>query len=114
MRRRKRVANIEKAADEVIVKKEKLQNGASKEIVMLDDDQPVFPEIVLKDGKIQVAESVIQAVEKVPQRLQIVQVTKKKITTSISFKQANHTEKWTELENEKFYRVKKVFDIVIN
>ncbi len=91
--------------EEVIMKKEKLSNGGIKEVIVQAPEQNM---LVIKDGKVQLAAVNDNAIMK-KKDLEIVQQTKKKVTTSTSFKQVNHTEKWTEKETEKFYRVTKFF-----
>lgn len=91
---------------ETISKKEKLNNGADKRNIISGEEISGVPELVIKDGKVQMVMPNMTSVGGIVNReLEIVQPSKKKVTTSTSFKQINHTEKWTEKETQKFYRV---------
>ena len=96
---------MEKELGEIIVKKEKLESG---ENVKVKEESLMVPEIVFIDGKIQVVKpDLSRNDEKIHTELEIVNSSKAKMTTSTSFKPVNHTEKWTEQETNKFYRVTK-------
>jgi hypothetical protein len=95
---------------EVIVKKEKHDDGGYMKVLVSSDERPRVPEIVLKDGRVQIALPCSEDNERENRReLEIVKPEKKKVTTSTSFKKINHTEKWTEKETEKFYRALELF-----
>jgi len=105
-KRRRRKANAAEDIEETITKKEKLENGMDKRIAVSMEDVSPVPAIVIKDGKVQM---VMPAGESINKQLEIVQPSKKKVTTSTSFKQINHTEKWSEKETQKFYRALELF-----
>jgi hypothetical protein len=94
--------------EEKIVKKEKLNNSEPLKIDQFLEDKILAPKIIIKDGKVQIDNSSILNQEIEPPRLEIV-LEKKKITTSNSFKNINHSEKWTEEETKKFYRAIELF-----
>ena len=101
-KRRRKQINTKKDPEETIMKKEKLNDQNYKEIVVKHEKSHV-PEVIFKDGRVQVLGPIVEG--SVKEELEIVQPKKKKITTSTSFKQMTHTEKWTEKETNKFYRV---------
>jgi len=108
--KRRRKNKDDNDSEEVITKKEKLSNGKYKEVIVPTEQKPAVPELIIKDGKVQVANvNDINGGRLVKKELEIVQLTKKKVTTSTSFKNVNHTEKWTEKETEKFYRALQLF-----
>jgi len=72
------------------------------------EDKILAPKIIIKDGKVQIDNSHIQNQDIEKPCLEIV-LEKKKITTSNSFKNINHSEKWTEEETKKFYRAIELF-----
>lgn len=63
------------------------------------------PQLIMKDGKVQL--SMPQLVQERSQQipLEVVKFNRKKVTTSSSFRNTIHTEKWTPKETKKFYRV---------
>lgn len=95
-------------SEEVIAKKEKLNNDNSLTIPQLTEEKILAPKIIFKDGKAQLDNSYLSKSEPQKPLIEVV-VDKKKITTSNSFKNINHSEKWTEEETRKFYRALEIF-----
>jgi hypothetical protein len=110
IKKKKRAGCLEKDMEEVIMKKEKHNDGGCRGLLVPMDERPMVPELVLKDGKVQLSmPSAISEEREIRKELEIVKPGKKKVTTSTSFKKVNHTEKWTEKETEKFYRALELF-----
>jgi len=105
---KRKLDRSELPTEEMLVKKEKLNNEESFKIEQAVEDKILTPKIILKDGKVQIDNSPIFNQEIVKPLLQVV-LEKKKITTSNSFKNINHSEKWTEVETKKFYRAIELF-----
>jgi len=95
-------------SEEVISKKEKLNNETSLSIPQLTEEKILAPKLIIKDGKVQLDNSYLSHTEPQKPLVEVV-MDKKKITTSNSFKNINHSEKWTEEETRKFYRALEIF-----
>jgi len=94
--------------EEKITKKEILNNNKIIDIPQLMEESFPVPKIVFKDGKAQLDDSFLSRPEQEIPSLEVV-VDKKRLTTSNSFKNINHSEKWTEEETRKFYRALELF-----
>jgi len=94
--------------EEKINKKEKLNSTDSLLLPKIVEENFLVPKIVFKDGKAQLDDSHLSIPELEKQLVEVV-VDKKKLTTSNSFKNINHSEKWTEEETKKFYRALELF-----
>jgi len=106
-KKRRKQGNAEEDLGEKTIKKEKLENQVSNKVIVPGKELPTVPELVFVNGKVQVAVNNSQQIEHgETKKLEIVNPGKKKVTTSNSFKKSVHTEKWTEKETIKFYRVK--------
>jgi len=89
-----------------------LNNETSLSIPQLTEEKILAPKLIIKDGKVQLDNSYLSHTEPQKPLVEVV-MDKKKITTSNSFKNINHSEKWTEEETRKFYRVRMVFEKLI-
>jgi len=74
-----------------------------------EETKPVnlMPKIILVDGKPVLDNSAMEKHQKM--KKEEVVIAKAKLTTSNSFKNYNHTDKWTEQETRKFYRALEIF-----
>jgi len=74
-----------------------------------EETKPVnlMPKIILVDGKPILDNSAMEKHQKM--KKEEVVIAKAKLTTSNSFKNYNHTDKWTEQETRKFYRALEIF-----
>jgi hypothetical protein len=111
-KRRRKLEHFEDSTEEVLNKKEKLENNKVNKVAVspIEGSMVQVPEIVFKDGKAQVMLPEVSLTDaKGNNKLEVVQNKKKKVTTSSSFKQSSHTEKWTEKETRKFYRALELF-----
>jgi len=67
--------------------------------------KPFVPQVVFKDGRVQLDLSPQEKEETMQKPLLVVAGNQKKVTTSRSFKKISNTEKWSEYDTRKFYRV---------
>lgn len=103
LKRKRRSSKLDDELEEVIVKKEKLESG---ENIKGKGAPCVTKGLIYLNGKVQIINSDLSRnMNDAQPELEIVNSTKAKRTTSTSFKQVNHTEKWTDQETSKFYRV---------
>jgi hypothetical protein len=98
--------------EENVDKREKLNNEQGHRLEETEAKKAAkapVPRIVIKDGEIVIdnGDDDIAGANN-NNELQLVS-EKKKITTSNSFKNINHSEKWTEEETQKFYRALEIF-----
>lgn len=95
-------------SEEKICKKEKLNSGDSLSLITTSPNTHKVPKLVFKNGK-----TILETSEDLPfeNEMKIVEVVheKKKLTTSNSFRNINHSEKWTEEETVRFYRALELF-----
>jgi len=94
--------------EEIIAKKEKLNNGQVMTFGKPVENLYPVPTIVLKDGKAHL-ETKFDLPLEVQFNTFAVVPEKKKFTTSNSFRNINHSEKWTEEETTRFYRALEIF-----
>jgi uncharacterized protein (DUF2132 family) len=94
--------------EEKISKKEKLNSGETLSLVRRTENLYAVPRLVLKNGKTLLDTSFDASFENELKTLEIVP-EKKKLTTSNSFRNINHSEKWTEEETTRFYRALELF-----
>jgi hypothetical protein len=80
------------------------QTGAQNELATTNDQNPLAPRLILKDGQLVLADSIVPFGNR-DKKLTVVQNKKPPIVTSMSFRQRNHTEKWTAEETRKFLKV---------
>lgn len=105
----KRKAESESLSEEETIKKhEKLNDGAAIVPQTSTEQKIEAPKLVLKDGKVKLEVPSFEAETKEQGPIEVFQ-DKKKFTTSNSFKNINHSEKWTEDETEKFFRALEIF-----
>jgi hypothetical protein len=95
-------------SEEKISKKEKLNCGDALTLARKADHTVTVPKLILKNGKTLIDTSYDVACENDLKPLEIV-LEKKKLTTSNSFRNINHSEKWTEEETTRFYRALELF-----
>jgi Transcription initiation factor TFIIIB, Bdp1 subunit len=70
----------------------------------IEDQNLGAPRLIIKDGKLVVDETSLVQRES-DNKLAVVDNKKPQKLTSMSFRQRNHTEKWTEEETRKFFKV---------